>query len=76
MPALMHRGGGCLRGDVPPEKLKNFVFLKLESCNLVNTFRCKFRAVNDLKKKKKDSSMDLLTDLNLAFWKKLWLKFC
>ena len=30
-------------GDVPPEKLGNFVFLKLESCNLVNTFRRKFR---------------------------------
>ena len=33
---------GCL-GDVPPEKLGNFVFLKLDSCNLVNTFRRKFR---------------------------------
>ena len=29
---------------------ENFVFLKLESCNLVNTFGCKFRAGNELKK--------------------------
>ena len=37
-----HRGvseGMCL-----PQKLENFVFLRLESWNLVNTFRCKFRA--------------------------------
>ena len=39
--ACVHRG--CLRGDVPPQKLENSVFLPLESCNLVNTFRCKFR---------------------------------
>ena len=30
-------------GDVPPELLGSFVFLKLEPCNLVNTFRRKFR---------------------------------
>ena len=28
-----------LRNDLPPEKVGNFVFLKLEKCNLVNTFR-------------------------------------
>ena len=31
-------GGGCLRGECPPQKLENFAFLKLESCNLVKTF--------------------------------------
>ena len=31
-------------GDVPSQKLESFVFLQLKSCNLVNTFRRKFRA--------------------------------
>ena len=39
--------GGCLREDVPPQKLENFVFLKLESCNLMSTFRSKFTAGDD-----------------------------
>ena len=46
MPTCAHRGvseGGC----APPQKLKNFVFLKLESCNLMNTFGHKFRAGNE-----------------------------
>ena len=49
--ACTHRG--CLRGHVPPPKLENLVFLQLESCNLVNTFRRKFRAGDGYKKKKK-----------------------
>ena len=32
--------------DVSPEKRKIFTFLKLDSFNLVNTFRCKFRGKN------------------------------
>ena len=35
-------GGMC-----PPQKLENFVFLKLESCNLVNTFGYTFEAGNE-----------------------------
>ena len=36
--------GGCLKGDVPPSEAgKKIVFLKLESCNLMNTFGHKFR---------------------------------
>ena len=34
-------------GMWPPQKLENFVFLQLESCNEVNTFRCKFRACDE-----------------------------
>ena len=30
-------------GNVPLQKLENFIFLTVKSCNLVNTFRCKFR---------------------------------
>ena len=41
---------GCLQGDVPPEKLKNIAFSKLESCNLMNSLGCKFIAGNELKK--------------------------
>ena len=34
--------GGVSEGDVPPfQKLD--LFLKLESCNLLNTFGCKYR---------------------------------
>ena len=40
------RRGECLRGMCPPQKLKNSVFFKLELCNLMNTFGCKFRAGN------------------------------
>ena len=32
---------------MPPQKLKIFVFLKLESCNFVNTFRRNSRAGDD-----------------------------
>ena len=32
---LVCTGGVWGNGDVPPQKLDNFVFLKLESCNLV-----------------------------------------
>ena len=32
-----------MSGDVPLEKLGNFVYLQLESCNLVNTFRRKVK---------------------------------
>ena len=39
-------------GDVPPQKMDNFVFWKLESRNLVNTFGRKFRA-GDYEEKKK-----------------------
>ena len=39
--ACAHRGS---EGDVPPQKLENFAFLKLELCNLVNTSRRKFIA--------------------------------
>ena len=42
-------GGGYLRGDMPPRKLEICVFLELKSCNLVNTFRCKFRAGDEEK---------------------------
>ena len=35
---------GVFEGDVPPQKLENFVFLQLASRNLVNTFGHKFRA--------------------------------
>ena len=43
---LFSSAQGCL-GDV--SLLGNFVFLKLESCNLVNTFRCKFRTGDEKK---------------------------
>ena len=59
---------------MPPQKLENFVFLKLESCNLMNIFGCKFRAGKVKKKKKKNSTMNV-TDPNLAFWEKFWLTF-
>ena len=49
MPTWMYGEGGVWGGMCPPEKLENFVFLKLELCNLVNTFGCKFRAGNELK---------------------------
>ena len=35
---------GVFKGDVSPQKLENVVFLQLESCNLVNTFRHRFKA--------------------------------
>ena len=38
--------GGCLRGDVPPSEARKLGILKLESCNLVNTFGNKFEAAN------------------------------
>ena len=50
MSICQHGGGDLVRaqgvseGDVPPQKLENFVFLQLASRNLVNTFRHKFRA--------------------------------
>ena len=34
--------GGCLRGDLPPSEAGKLI-LKLESCNLMNTFGHKFR---------------------------------
>ena len=52
-------------------KLENFVFLQLESCNLVNIFRRKLRASYEREKK---SSLDL-TDQNFAFWEKFLIKF-
>ena len=42
-----------LRGGVSPQKPKNFVILEMVSCNLMNTFRRKFRPHDDPKKKKK-----------------------
>ena len=42
---------GCLLG----EKLENLAFLKLELCNLVNTFRLKFRADVEWKNKTKQN---------------------
>ena len=60
MPTWTHRG--CLRGDVPPQKLANFVFLKLESCNLMNTLgACLEQAMS--KKKKKKTSWTWLTQI-------------
>ena len=44
----MHRGvseGRCAPSEI--RSLKNFVFLKLESCNLMNTFGRNFRAGNE-----------------------------
>ena len=32
---------------MPPQKLENFVFLKLESANLMSTFGSKFTAGDD-----------------------------
>ena len=31
----------CTGSDVPLQKLENFMFLTVKSCNVVNTFRCK-----------------------------------
>ena len=39
--------GGVWGGMCPPQKLENFIFLKLESYNLVNTFGYKFEAGNE-----------------------------
>ena len=70
MPTWAHRGVSA--GDVPPlRNWKKFVFLKLESCNLMNMFGHKFRAGNELKNR----SMDL-TDPDFAFREKFWLTFC
>ena len=57
--------GGC------PQKLETYIFVQLESCNLVNTFRCKFRAGN---KQKRHSSVGL-TDQNFIIWGKLLVNF-
>ena len=59
--------GGYLRGEYPPQKLENFVFLKLKSCNLVNTFG------TNLEQAMSKKVMDL-TDLNFAFWEKFCFK--
>ena len=66
MPAWMH-GGGCLRRYLP-QKLENFVFLKVESCDLVNIFDA------NLEQAMSKKSYTDLTDPNFAFWKKVWLK--
>ena len=52
---------GVSEGGVPPQKLENCVFLKLKSCNLVNTFWCKFRVGNEFK-----SFMDLTMDIKVC----------
>ena len=49
IPAWTHRGvseGGA------PQKLEDFVFLKLESCNFVNTFGANLEQAMSKKKKK------------------------
>ena len=43
---------GLFEGNVAPstsQKLENFVFSKQNSCNLVNTFRCKFNTGDENK---------------------------
>ena len=64
---------GCPRSL--PQKLENFVFLKLESCNLVNSPRRKFRKGDVLKKKKKKKKKKKRRPLGLTgpifeFWEK------
>ena len=44
---LLGRHREVFGGMCPPQKLENVVFLKLESCNLMNTFGRKFKAGND-----------------------------
>ena len=61
---------GVSEGGVPPQKLEAFVFLKLVSCNLVNTF---WRKLKQAMSKKKKVVWILLTQI-LAFWEKFWLK--
>ena len=65
---LLGHTGGCLRGEVPPQKLENVVYLKLESCNF-NTVGRKFRAGNEEKqnKTKQNKTFGRTTGPNFAF---------
>ena len=45
-----------------PQKLENFVFLKLELCNLMNTFGRNFKAGNESKTNKQTNKQLELTD--------------
>ena len=67
--ACLHTQGSVWGGMCPLQKLENFVFLQLKSCNLVNTFRHIFRAGGG----KKHSSLRL-TDQTFAFWEKFLIK--
>ena len=62
---------GC-EGICPLQKLENFVFLELESCNLLNTFRRK--SIEQVMNKKKKHSFLGLTDPSFVFWKQILIK--